>query len=216
MSAEDSSDDGLSQAIDATTNAKLEIYQSLLIKWQKTLNLVGPSTLGQLWRRHFMDSVQLLPLAGHWEEWVDIGSGAGFPGMVVAIMASGRNVHLIESDKRKASFLREVSRETSTKVFVHVGRIEHILPELASQVRLDIISARALAPMCDLLRYAEPVLRRGGRGLFLKGKELSLELTDASVRDSLECELVNSVTERGAKVVIARHREIQCTHRLER
>jgi 16S rRNA (guanine527-N7)-methyltransferase len=195
--------------------SRLRIYEALLVKWQKGLNLVAPSTVPQIWHRHFEDSLQLLPLAGNWFRWVDIGSGAGFPGMVIAILSSRQEVHLIESDKRKASFLAEVSRETGTHTHIHAGRIERALPELVETFRFDIISARALAPMGDLLRYAGPALRQGARGLFLKGKELREELTDSVVGDTFSYELVNSATERDAKIVVVQCLEDSSTHRLE-
>jgi len=205
----------LSSEVTEEKRAKLKIYESLLIKWQGKLNLVGQSTLTEIWRRHFYDCLQLLPLAGRWARWVDIGSGAGFPGMVIAIMSQGREVHLVESDKRKASFLAEVSRETGTDVLIHVDRIERALPEMASRMRFDIISARALASMPGLLTYAEPILRQGARGLFLKGKELSRELTSSAAEGTFSYELVNSTTERGAKIVIVHRSEVIPPHRLE-
>lgn len=196
-------------------STRLKIYKSLLLKWQKGLNLVAPSTVPYIWHRHIEDSLQLLPLADPWYRWVDIGSGAGFPGMVIAIMSPRREVHLIESDKRKASFLAEVSRETGARTHIHVDRIERALPELVETLHFDIISARALARIADLLRYAEPVLRQGARGLFLKGKELKGELTDSILGDTFSYELVNSATERDAKIVVVHCLEDLSTHRLE-
>ncbi|PPQ37736.1 16S rRNA (guanine527-N7)-methyltransferase [Rhodoblastus acidophilus] len=183
--------------------AKLRIYEDLLKKWQGTLNLVGRSTLNEIWPRHFIDSLQLIPLAGTWANWIDIGSGAGFPGLVIGLV-SGENgiVHLVESDKRKAAFLAEVSRETNSAIQIHVGRIECVLPELVSSTHFEIISARALAPMKTLLDYARPILIRGGRGLFFKGKELASELTNLPGDDSFSYETVNSVTDPTAKIVI--------------
>lgn len=185
---------------------RLTIYGQLLGKWQKKINLVGPSTLGDLWGRHFADSLQLLPLAGDWQNWVDLGSGGGFPGMVVAIAAGGESqtVHLIEADKRKAAFLREVSRETQTKAEIHVDRIENILPELMSQIQFDIVSARALAPLGTLVRYARPALEKGAVGLFLKGKALTGELTTAMADGSLNFALADSLTDVEAKIVVVR------------
>jgi 16S rRNA (guanine527-N7)-methyltransferase len=135
--------------------------------------------------------------------------------MVISIMSPTQEVHLVESDKRKAAFLAEVSRETGVRTHIHVDRIETALPELVSSLQFDIISARALAPMRQLLRYAEPVLQQGARGLFLKGKELALELTDSSVRDTFSCELVESATERDAKIVVVHSLRSSSTHRLE-
>lgn len=186
---------------------KLEIYRALLIKWQRHLNLVSDRTIGDLWRRHFIDSLQIAPFANEWSNWVDIGSGAGFPGMVIGLLCKnddGRHVHLIESDKRKAAFLMEVSRETNSNVTVHADRIEKVLPALSSAIRFDVISARALAPLRILLRYAKPIIEKKGVGLFLKGKELQVELTELDHPYSVKIEMEDSVTEFGAKIVIVR------------
>lgn len=185
---------------------RLEIYRSLLLKWQPRINLVGSGTLDDLWRRHFVDSLQLLKYAGAWKQWVDLGSGGGFPGLVIAISQNesepGSSVHLIELDKRKAAFLRDVSRETGASAEVHVGRIEQVLPDLADKVDFDIVSARALASFSKLLEYSWPVLKKGGLGLFLKGKGLEAELTEAHHNYSVNCKLEDSLTEFGARIVI--------------
>lgn len=189
--------------LNAEQLSKLRIYEELLKKWQGTLNLVSRSTLNEIWTRHFVDSLQLIPLAGSWSNWIDIGSGAGFPGLVIGLAAGqSGTVHLVESDKRKAAFLAEVSRETNSTIQIHVGRIESILPELASSTHFEIISARALAPMKTLLEYARPILLKGGRGLFFKGKELASELTNLPREDSFSYEMVTSVTDSNAKIVI--------------
>lgn len=185
--------------------SKLEIYAALIGKWQSKINLIGPSTLADLWTRHFEDSYQLAELAGRWTEWVDLGSGGGFPGLVIAMTkASAGRVHLIESDKRKVAFLREVSRETGTDVDIHVGRIESILPKLCEQSDFDVISARALAPLPLLVEYARPALVKGATGFFLKGRGLSAELTDLPVNNSLDIQIVASRTEPGGSIVVVR------------
>lgn len=189
---------------------RLDIYRALVIKWQRHLNLVSSKAIGgDLWARHFVDSMQLIPLANGWRNWVDIGSGGGFPGMVVAMLCASeveprRQVHLIESDKRKAAFLMEVSRETGVRVSIHADRIENVLPALSSTIHFDVISARALAPIPLLLHYAEPIIEKGGVGLFLKGKEFQVELTGLDSRYSVKIELEDSVTEAGARIVIVR------------
>jgi 16S rRNA (guanine527-N7)-methyltransferase len=192
---------------DLAMQRRLSIYRELLGRWQKTVNLVAASTVEDAWRRHFLDSLQLLPLAGgDWSNWIDLGSGGGFPGMVIAIAAGDENrvVHLVESDKRKVAFLREVSRETCAKAEIHVGRIENILPEIANRVHFDVVSARALAPLNSLINYAHPVLKNGAVGLFLKGKGWLSELTDVACSDSLDLTLVDSQTEATAKIVVVR------------
>jgi 16S rRNA (guanine527-N7)-methyltransferase len=193
-------------SLEPTLRSRLDIYAELLRKWQAKINLVGPSTLPELWVRHFDDSLQLLPMAGTWTHWVDLGSGGGFPGLVIAIASEGqgRTVHLVESDKRKSAFLREVSRETQTKVEIHVGRIETVLPQLVSRVGVDVVSARALAPLCDLIEYARPAIEKGAIGLFLKGKALPSELTEVGSSASLNLTLVDSRTDSNAKIVVVR------------
>ena len=191
---------------DAALRLRLDIYADLLRKWQTKINLVGPSTLPELWVRHFDDSLQLTSIAGAWSQWVDLGSGGGFPGLVIALSSEGqgRTVHLVESDKRKAAFLREVSRETQTKVEIHAARIETVLPELVSQFHVDVVSARALAPLRNLIDYARPALERGAIGLFLKGKALPSELTEVTPESSLNVTLVDSRTDSNAKIVVVR------------
>ena len=160
------------------TLERLKLYEALLLKWNRAINLVGKGTLSDPWRRHFLDSAQLLPLllevpADRPLRLADMGSGAGFPGLVLAIMGAG-DVHMIESDQRKAAFLREVSRETGTEAHIHCQRIEAVQPFAA-----DVVTARALAPLSDLLSYAHPFLVPGARCLFLKGKSARQELTEA-------------------------------------
>lgn len=185
---------------------KLDLYHDLLKKWQQSINLVAPSTLEQIWDRHILDSLQLLDHAGSWQNWVDLGSGGGFPGLVAAIAgaAPGRKIHLIESDKRKAAFLKNVSRETSTPVQVHCARIEQALPELVEREKIDVISARALAPLDKLVALAQPALEKGATGLFLKGKEWSSELTAFSARDRFSVNVVPSCSAQDGKLVILR------------
>jgi 16S rRNA (guanine527-N7)-methyltransferase len=160
------------------TRDRLETYAGLLEKWSRAVNLVGRGTLPDLWRRHMLDSAQLLDHlppepGGRARRIVDLGSGAGFPGLVLAICGAGE-VHLVESDARKAAFLREVARATETEAVFHVKRAES-LPALAA----DVVTARAFAPLDRLLGYAAPLLGPGGVGLFLKGKGVEGELTAA-------------------------------------
>lgn len=185
--------------------SRLETYAALIGKWQAKINVIGPSTLDDLWMRHFADSYQLAQLGGAWTEWVDLGSGGGFPGLVIALtkVTPGR-VHLIESDKRKVAFLREVSRETGTDIEIHVGRIESILPKLCEQIHFDVVSARALAPLPLLLDYARPALNGGATGLFLKGRGLSAELTELPPNNSLYIQIVASRTEPDGSIVVVR------------
>lgn len=190
--------------LSAAVADRFQIYSRLLRDWQKKINLVAPSTLDSLWRRHFLDSYQLNEIAGAWSNWVDLGSGAGFPGVVIALAQTDRSriVHLIESDKRKASFLREVSRETGAAVEIHVSRIEQALPALCKAVTFDVVSARALAPMNRLIALARPALEQGALGLFLKGKGLNGELTDLPSNIRFDMRIAESRSDADGKIVI--------------
>lgn len=165
--------------IDETVLARLQVYADLLAKWQAKINLVGPDTLPDLWRRHMLDSAQLVPLidtAGAAPvKIVDFGSGAGFPGLVLAILLGTRaEVHLVESDTRKGVFLREVNRATAAGVRVHTARIEKLEP-----LGADVATSRALAPLGKLLEFAEIHLLSTGKCLYPKGKRWREELTEA-------------------------------------
>lgn len=169
-------------SVSRETERRLVTFAELLTKWNRHINLVSASTLEDLWSRHFLDSAQLLPLAeGRHGLWLDVGTGGGFPGIVVAIMAAEAQpdlrVRCIESDQRKATFLRTVARECGVSVNVLSERVERVEPAGA-----DVISARALAPLDDLLAYALRHLKPGGLALFLKG---------AGYREELETALVN-------------------------
>lgn len=155
------------------TLAKLSTYLALLEKWQPRINLVGSATLKDPWRRHFLDSAQLVPLLPEsTQTLVDLGSGAGFPGLVLAILGVP-DVHLIESDQRKIAFLREVAAATGTKITAHPARIEAIQPFPA-----DVVTARALAPLASLIGYALPFLGPRGQCLFLKGGGVEREIAE--------------------------------------
>lgn len=157
------------------TLARLEIYAAQLRKWTKAINLVAPNTLPDLWRRHFLDSAQLYPLAAEQPgPWLDLGSGAGFPGLVIA--ALGREpLTLIESDIRKATFLRETARQMQVAATVRAERIEAVDP--ASLPRPAVISARALASLAELLDLAAPFMAADTLLLFPKGRQAEDELT---------------------------------------
>lgn len=153
---------------------RLHTYLALLRRWQSRINLVGPKTLEDPWRRHFLDSAQLLPLMPPAvNRLVDLGSGAGFPGLVLAIL-SGVPVTLVESDQRKCAFLLEAARATTTTLEVLPARIESLAPGDA-----DVVTARALAPLAKLIGYAVNWLAPNGICLFLKGRSAADELTDA-------------------------------------
>ncbi len=154
---------------------KLRTYVVLLNKWQKAINLVSKSTLPHVWERHILDSYQILThVRATSGTWIDFGSGAGFPALVVA-MVSDFDIHVVESDQRKCLFMREVSRETSTPITVHNQRIEKI-----DAFPAEVISARALAPVEKLLEYAEPFSHPKTEFCFLKGQDVDAELTKAA------------------------------------
>lgn len=169
---------------------RLAVYVGLLRKWQKAINLVGPSTLPDLWRRHMWDSAQLVPHLPRPDAVVlDLGSGAGFPGLVLAI-ASPATVHLVESDQRKATFLREVNRATRAGAIVHPCRIEALEP-----FPVDVVTARAFAPLDRLLASAEPFFRPATIGLFLKGRTLERELTACRKRWNMTAKAIPSLSD---------------------
>lgn len=158
---------------------KLELYVELLLTWQKRINLIGPATAGVVWERHILDSLQLLPLLPKGTRIIaELGSGAGIPGLVVAI-AADLEAHLYESNGKKAAFLREAARKTGTRAHVHMVRLETLRTEQALPT-VDCVLARALAPLPLLLDYAEPFLARGAVGLFHKGQDIDVELTEAT------------------------------------
>ncbi|MFD2265340.1 16S rRNA (guanine(527)-N(7))-methyltransferase RsmG [Lacibacterium aquatile] len=175
---------------------RLTLYAELLEKWQKTVNLVGPKTLPEVWQRHMADSAQLLPLVpANAQRLADFGSGAGFPGLVLAIM-TGIETVLVESDVRKSAFLREVARQTGTKATVQNVRIE-----AARSIGADVISARALAPLEDLLKYARLHLNPGGVGLFPKGESWQDEIAVAAKHHRFTHSVQPSRTAPGAVIL---------------
>ena len=182
--------------IDADTMDRFEIYLALLSKWQRAINLVGKNTLANAWRRHILDSAQLLPHIEKDLKIADLGSGAGLPGLVIAI-ATGANVQLVESDQRKATFMREVARETGTDVDVHVARIED-LPSLDA----DIVTARALAPLPKLLPWVHRHLKRGGKSVLMKGAGVDQELTESTKQWTMNVVRKSSISDASGTILI--------------
>lgn len=185
------------------TESALDQFVELFLRWQRAVQLVANSTLAQLWTRHIADSLQLLDLAPNAKVWADLGSGGGFPGLVVAIALkekSGAKVHLIESDQRKAAFLREAARTLDLPAMIHVKRIEEVPSETLPG--LEIVTARALAPMPELLELAHPFLKDGAKGLFMKGANVDNELTDATKSWSIKSTIVPSKTDREGRIVV--------------
>ena len=157
---------------------RLARYADLLARWQRSTNLVAASTLPTLWSRHFADSAQIRDLAPEARLWLDLGSGAGFPGLVIAILQAGVpgfRMHLVESNQKKCAFLAEVARATNAPVDIHAMRIEE-LAHTDHMLVPDVVSARALAPLPRLLELAAPFFGAKTRGLFLKGREAEAEI----------------------------------------
>lgn len=181
------------------TLQRLETYAGLLVKWQARINLVGPATLPDLWRRHFLDSAQLLPvLPAAGGTLVDLGSGAGFPGLVLAIMTDWR-VHLVDSDQRKSAFLRQVALDCGVldRVTIHAQRIEQV-----AGIAADLVTARACAPLGELLELAEPFIGEKGTGLFLKGAQAEEELTQARRRWTMRLDRRESISDPAGVILI--------------
>ena len=182
---------------------RLARYAEMLAHWQARTNLVAPSTLPSLWSRHFADSAQLRALAPDARLWLDLGSGAGFPGLVIAVLEAGRpdfRMHLVESNQKKCAFLAEVARETAAAVDIHCMRIEE-LAESAQSLEPDVVSARALAALPRLLEFASPFFGPGTRGLFLKGREAEAEIEAARADWHFVPRLHPSLTSRDSHIV---------------
>lgn len=181
------------------TWARLEQLVATLDRWQAVTNLVAPSTLETVWTRHVADSAQLIALAPKAPTaWVDLGSGAGFPGLVVTAMLAGKTeVHLVESNGKKAAFLREAARHMGVRVTVHAARAEQAIAGLSA----GVVSARALAALPELVALAEPLLKTGAIGLFPKGREAASELTVTQKSWRFSGSLHPSLTDPDASIV---------------
>ena len=177
------------------TEARLDHYITLLRAWQAKTNLVAPSTLPHLWTRHIADSLQLVALAPAAKRWADLGSGGGFPGVVLACAMAGTpdtSVHLVERIAKKAAFLREAIRVTTSPGVVHLAEIGDNVDRITGPV--DCVTARALAPLHQLIGFAEPLMRRGAKALFLKGQDVEAELTEAAKYWNIQPQLHQSRT----------------------
>ena len=179
----------------------LRTYQDLLLKWQKSINLVSPGTIPDIWARHFEDSLQVVQyIPADVKTLVDIGSGAGFPGLVIAIARPDLKVHLIDSDSKKATFLSVVSRETNqTNLQVHTGRIEQVLPTL----KADVVTARALASLPELLDLTQSHWGRDGNEsmIFLKGADSQKEVDLAHESYDFDVQAHVSQTSENARIL---------------
>jgi len=175
---------------------RLSAYADLLVQWNAKINLIGKSTAADLWRRHFLDSAQLRDFVPNpTATLVDMGSGAGFPGLVLAIMGLSP-AHLIEGDQRKAAFLREAARVAAAPVTVHAKRTDAVIG-----IKAGIITARALAPLTELLALAEPFSSHETVHLYLKGQNVEVELTAIHKIWTMRVEKFSSRTDDAATVL---------------
>jgi 16S rRNA (guanine527-N7)-methyltransferase len=184
------------------TAERLDLFVDCLLRWQSATNLIAASTVPNVWTRHIADSLQLLPLAPTANVWIDLGSGAGFPGLVVACALAGRAgaaVHLVESNAKKAAFLREAGRITGAPAVIHHARIENFVEE--PHVIPEVVTARALAPLDILLGYVAPLMKSGAKALLLKGPDVAGELTQAAKYWHIEASLVPSRTAASSNIV---------------
>jgi 16S rRNA (guanine527-N7)-methyltransferase len=187
------------------TQKRLEAFVALLLNWQSRINLIAPSTIPEIWMRHVSDSLQLLDLAPQARVWVDFGAGGGFPGLPIACALAdepGAMIHLIESNGKKAAFLREAVRITGAPAKVHQERAENFGESW--QERADVVTARALAPLKTLCDQALPLIERGAVGLFPKGQDVDAELTEAAKYWSIEATKVPSRTSPDGCIVVVR------------
>lgn len=189
---------------------RLDRYVALLLQWQARINLIAPSTVEDIWTRHVADSLQLLDCVPDARHWIDFGSGGGFPGLPLACVLadrSGANVQLVESNAKKASFLREAIRHTGAAAVVHNVRIEDFGDSFAGPV--DVVTARALAPLKTLCDQVFPLTERGAVALFLKGQDVDAELTDTAKYWNIQAEKIPSRTSPEGTIVkisrLARH-----------
>ena len=208
MSGGEAAEAALPAAIDAEARQRLRRFVALLERWQATHNLIGRSTLRDVWQRHVADSAQLNDHAGAFEHWVDIGSGAGFPGLVVAILHADdrdKRFTLVEANAKKAAFLRAAARETGANVRVVADRIEAFARREPASA--DIVSARALAPLSAILALAVPLMRTNGRLILLKGQDFVHEADEASQSWSYDLIVSPSVVDSSGCVAVVQNPE---------
>jgi 16S rRNA (guanine527-N7)-methyltransferase len=187
------------------TADRLDRFVAILLVWQRRMNLISASTEAVVWTRHVADSLQLLGLAPQARMWVDLGSGGGFPGLVLACALAdipGARVHLVESSTKKTAFLREAATATGAPAVVHAVRVEDFVANAPDAI--DVVTARALAPLPKLLTLAYPLLKRGALGLFPKGQDVAGELTEAAKCWNIEVSLTPSRTDPKARIVVVR------------
>jgi 16S rRNA (guanine527-N7)-methyltransferase len=203
MLPDDMDADAFAQAAGAGHAAMEDLrqYQSYLEDWNQRMNLVGPATLPIFWSRHAWDSAQIMALAPEAKVWADLGSGAGLPGIVLAILGKGRpgfHVHLVESMAKRCRFLSEVVSGLTLPATVHNSRAEDL------SLSVDIVTARACAPITRLLGYAQPYFRAGATGLFLKGQDVASDLAEATKSWDFEADVLPSRSDPRGQIVRVR------------
>lgn len=192
-------------SVSRETSARLDRFVALLLDWQQRVNLIAPSTEPALWTRHIADSLQLIALAPDARIWVDLGSGGGFPGLVIACALAetpGARVYLVESNARKAAFLREAAGSVGAPASVQAMRIADFVRKPPE--RIEAVTARAVAPLSDLLAAAYPLLINGAVGLFPKGQAVEAELTEAAKCWKIQATLALSRTDPNGRIVVVR------------
>ena len=199
----------LFQDVSRETFEKFSIYYQTLIKWQNSINLISKNTIERIWERHFLDSAQLYNITKEIDgNIIDFGSGAGFPGLILAMMGN-KKIHLVESDQKKCTFLREVSMLSETNVTVHQNRIEDL-----EYFDVELITARALAPLNKLIDYAEAFTKNSSTNqklpklLFLKGKSYKKEISELGKRISFSIEEFESITDKFGKILYINKRNV--------
>jgi len=192
-------------SVSRETIVRLDRFVELLLDWQQRMNLIASSTIPIVWTRHIADSLQLLALAPKARIWADLGSGAGFPGLVLACALAegeGARVHLVENNGKKAAFLREAVRVTGAPAQVHALRVGDFVEN--SPEPIDVVTARALAPLPELLAMAYPLLKRGSVGLFPKGQDVAVELTAAAKCWKIYASWTQSLTDGRSQIIVVR------------
>lgn len=187
------------------TLARLDRFVALLLERQPQINLIAPSTMPTLWTRHVADSLQLLALAPQAQVWADLGAGAGFPGLVIACAladSAGAQVHLVESSTKKAAFLREAAQVTGAPAVVHAMQVAEFVK--AAPAGIQAVTARAFAPLPELLAAAYPLLIKGAVGVFPKGQAVEAELTEAAKCWKIQATLAVSRTDPKGRIVVVR------------
>ena len=184
------------------TEQRLAILVDLLTRWRKAANLISEISFASVWTRHIADSAQLLGLAPGAKRWVDMGSGAGFPGLVIAIQLAevpGAIVHCIESDQRKCAFLREAARATGAAAQIHPQRVDTVDADKLGSV--DVVTARAFAPLPLTLELAKVWLERGAQGVFPRGRSAEDQLKGLNLNRAFALEVLPSVINADAAIL---------------